>query len=627
MRLHYVRDYLSKVPDDVHADLAIQSDCAESGSCKRPPGQNHSWRRSGMGPIQDGRAVSGAAGCLEAVAVAYAAMADALQCYLRRPESHVMHHFVDFAVRQAQRGALRAFGRGPTAFNGMIRSRWSLLTFLSRLNPGRLKASHFAAPVVVSWSSREAELGGTNWAKRFAEEVFGDRPGIELEEDVDCAGLEAIMSPQALRDWKIFSLSERLPHAPETDSFNELHQLQLLIESHETPKEESALEASLGEAGAGSEGRSSPRPWEPARVRKLKMAYGVLGIVPVPSPKRGPPEDRVSRPASRLASPAPSPAPAMASPGRGLLAHPARPATAGNPHNQRPWAPTGSTRPEPVPNFGRYLPPTKELLEAFSGGLTCNTKVTPSPTFVPCASSCTTRLSRPTRPFSAPGVSFRRRSRKQSHRPGSPRPLPPWPRIKIQPSRSLTWHFCHFWGQFPMRFHGVAQLCFLFQVVQVVQATCVDGETEVCEDDLALSLRQLRGVKGQAWSFTNPNPELLVWDRGVKTAMNTTSGLLNISIYNGWLKVPLVHDRALMDYEMPPYVCLRVRGMAALKQPAKNGPLLAHCGGPGSGRDCAMVMSRLNFDIDGQHSVGYIWSLPFQSIRSCSQALSNHVLQ
>jgi len=58
-----------------------------------------------------------------------------------------------------------------------------------------------------------------------------------------------------------------------------------------------------------------------------------------------------------------------------------------------------------------------------------------------------------------------------------------------------------------------------------------------------------------------------------------------------------------MDYEMPPYVCLRVRGMAALKQPAKNGPLLAHCGGPGSGRDCAMVMSRLNFDIDGQHSV------------------------
>lgn len=147
-------------------------------------------------------------------------------------------------------------------------------------------------------------------------------------------------------------------------------------------------------------------------------------------------------------------------------------------------------------------------------------------------------------------------------------------------------------------------------------------------------------------------------------------------------KVPLVHDRALMDYEMPPYVCLRVRGMAALKQPAKNGPLLAHCGGPGSGRDCAMVMSNwasvifllstlfpclflykhtfMESDLDISslpeclrqiefwhrwtafsdlrfwphlhrpkrckflcrpvwewEEVGYIWSLPFQSIRSC----------
>jgi hypothetical protein len=59
------------------------------------------------------------------------------------------------------------------------------------------------------------------------------------------------------------------------------------------------------------------------------------------------------------------------------------------------------------------------------------------------------------------------------------------------------------------------------------------------------------------------------------------------------VKVPLVHDPALLDYEFPPSGCLRVRGMAALKQPAKNGPLLAHCGGPGSGRRCAMDMSSL----------------------------------
>ena len=58
-----------------------------------------------------------------------------------------------------------------------------------------------------------------------------------------------------------------------------------------------------------------------------------------------------------------------------------------------------------------------------------------------------------------------------------------------------------------------------------------------------------------------------------------------------------------MEFEMPPYVCLRVRGLAALRQPAKNGPMLAHCGGPGSGRDCAQSMSSMNFDIDGRHAI------------------------
>ncbi|CAL1154296.1 unnamed protein product [Cladocopium goreaui] len=143
---------------------------------------------------------------------------------------------------------------------------------------------------------------------------------------------------------------------------------------------------------------------------------------------------------------------------------------------------------------------------------------------------------------------------------------------------------------------------------------CKDGDLEcpvtsgaTFDDETSdFSLRQLRGVKAavsKEWSFLKPNPELLIWDRRVNTSLNTTTDLVNISIYNGWLKVPLVHDPALLDYELPPYVCLRVRGMAALQQPAKNGPLLAHCGGPGSGRRCAMDMSKLNFDIDGQHSV------------------------
>jgi hypothetical protein len=38
------------------------------------------------------------------------------------------------------------------------------------------------------------------------------------------------------------------------------------------------------------------------------------------------------------------------------------------------------------------------------------------------------------------------------------------------------------------------------------------------------------------WSFLKPNPELLVWDRRVNTSLNTTTDVVNISIYNGWLK-------------------------------------------------------------------------------------------
>ena len=35
----------------------------------------------------------------------------------------------------------------------------------------------------------KVELGGTNWAQNFALEVFGDRDGVELEEDVECGRL------------------------------------------------------------------------------------------------------------------------------------------------------------------------------------------------------------------------------------------------------------------------------------------------------------------------------------------------------------------------------------------------------------------------------------------------------
>ena len=134
---------------------------------------------------------------------------------------------------------------------------------------------------------------------------------------------------------------------------------------------------------------------------------------------------------------------------------------------------------------------------------------------------------------------------------------------------------------------------------------------EECDDE-GLSLRQLRGLKTEAsigghWSLSKPDPQLLVWDNVLLVEANSTNGSYNATVYNGWLKVPLVHDKALLDYELPPSVCLRVRAVAALQQPARLGPLLAHCGGPSSGRDCAQMMSDMNFDIDGRHSA--FWQL------------------
>eukprot|EP00971_Amphidinium_carterae_P255215 5066483-Amphidinium_carterae.1 len=44
-------------------------------------------------------------------------------------------------------------------------------------------------PIVVSWSSREAEMGGSNWAHVFAEQIFGDVAGVSLVEDLHCADI------------------------------------------------------------------------------------------------------------------------------------------------------------------------------------------------------------------------------------------------------------------------------------------------------------------------------------------------------------------------------------------------------------------------------------------------------
>ncbi|CAL1154295.1 unnamed protein product [Cladocopium goreaui] len=219
---------------------------------------------------------------------------------------------------------------------------------------------------------------------------------------------------------EIFSLTER-PQKAQTPVEPPEEELELWP----AEVQESAL---VPIQDAVPEGRSSPRPWEPARVRKLKSAYGVTGAMPSASPRRLPEEPRepkwVSRPVSRATERAPAPMPAKP------LCAAVRPATAAG--CLRPWMPTGSTKVEPLQSFGRYLSPTKELLDALSGLASphcprdawrqTNSKVTR--TGVP--SVCTSRLSRPTRPYSAPLGVPRRRSRKQAlNRPGSPRPSPP----------------------------------------------------------------------------------------------------------------------------------------------------------------------------------------------------------
>eukprot|EP00435_Cladocopium_sp_Y103_P007041 s3943_g2.t1 len=434
-RLFDMRDFLRW-----QAGIPCARRCALSGAA--PTGNSRL-------DIHQAAAGRTATSCWAAVAVAYAGLADALQCHWRRPRSWHMHALVDVAVKQAQRGALKAFGRGPKAFNALIRSRWFLLTFLARLRPrlqGRWSPAFVAhAPVVVSWSSREVELGGTNWARKFVQEVFGDRPGVELEEDLEwhppniaacCLAaanivLLEVMAPLRFEGFEafqeIFSLTERPRKGPVEPAPEEEETLELWPAA----VQESAL---VPIQDAVPEGRSSPRPWEPARVRKLKIAYGVTGAIPSASPRRlpeEPREPRVSRPVSRATERAPAPMPA-----KPVCAPLVRPATAAHGCLRGPWMPTGSTKPEPLQSFGRYLSPTKELLDALSGLASppsprdawrqTNSKVTHGAPHVVVPSVCTSRLSRPTRPYSAPLGVPRRRSRKQAlNRPGSPRPSPP----------------------------------------------------------------------------------------------------------------------------------------------------------------------------------------------------------
>eukprot|EP00439_Symbiodinium_sp_Y106_P014512 s6096_g2.t1 len=211
--------------------------------------------------------------CPAALGVAYAALADALQCHWRRPTSAIMHQLIDIAVEKAQGGALRTFGEAAESFNALASSRWPLLPLLSRLQP---RSAPTSTGVLVSWSSREAELGGLNWAKNFAQEVFSFHDFV-LEEDVDSVmasyNLDAMgleqgskltlrLSPSSALSAAPLSLSERSQRGA---GGKEAHGNQGSSASSRTPQCSSS----------GGSGRS-----ESARVQNLMETYGKPTSVP-----------------------------------------------------------------------------------------------------------------------------------------------------------------------------------------------------------------------------------------------------------------------------------------------------------------------------------------------------------
>lgn len=84
------------------------------------------------------------------------------------------------------------------------------------------------------------------------------------------------------------------------------------------------------------------------------------------------------------------------------------------------------------------------------------------------------------------------------------------------------------------------------------------------------------------YSVVNPDPTLLVWD---KTPMTNET-------VNGWLTVPLDPEKATSDK-----VRVRVTVQLAKVQPAADGIILGHCGGPGSKKECGIGLKGMQFGI------------------------------
>ncbi|CAE7943329.1 unnamed protein product [Symbiodinium necroappetens] len=271
--------------------------------------------------------------CTAALGVAYAALADALQCHWRRPTSALTHQLIDIAVEKAQGGALRTFGEAADSFNALASSRWPLLPLLSRLQPRSAPAS---AGVLVSWSSREAELGGLNWAKNFAREVFSFHDFV-LEEDVDCV-LTFRLSPASALSAAPLSLSERSQRGTAGN------------EAHGNLGGSSAASSRTPQCSSSSgSGRS-----ESARVQNLMETYGKpTSVPPSMTPRAETIFGRPDIPVERKLGPRP----------------PSRAATC----SRSSWKPAGRstcpvspTRRSGSPPAKNYLPPTEEFLRAYS---------------------------------------------------------------------------------------------------------------------------------------------------------------------------------------------------------------------------------------------------------------------
>lgn len=99
-------------------------------------------------------------------------------------------------------------------------------------------------------------------------------------------------------------------------------------------------------------------------------------------------------------------------------------------------------------------------------------------------------------------------------------------------------------------------------------------------------LRTTIGGAGYDGGFMtlSPDPSVLIWDKN--------SSAKAPGFRAGWLKVPVLHDAYITPFEKSPQACLRVVMKPAAKQPAKLGPILLHCGGPGSDATCAFFWGK-----------------------------------